>query len=84
MKQPADQQLLDWINSAEFKQRHADWWRTFDARLATGDALTEADVAAAVDDFAAKLDLPPDAARGLFARELDPDAWKKFVDRPLQ
>jgi hypothetical protein len=76
--------LTRWLGTAEFQRRYADWWRAFDARLATGRPLSEADVATAVEDFAATLDLPSDVARGLFGRELNPDACKKFLERPLQ
>jgi hypothetical protein len=81
-----DGQLLEWLRSAEYGRRYCSWWDRFDNKLAAraADPLSEGEVAAAIKDMAAELDLPADVAGGFFKRELNPEGYAEFGRRTLQ
>jgi hypothetical protein len=71
-----DVNLASWMNTPEFAEQYAEWWRAFDEKLATYAA---AEIKAAIADMAKQLKLPDDIATGMFSRELGPDRYAAFL-----
>ena len=68
--QRTDAELAAWMNTPEFRARYRAWFGRFDATLADGKPLGEAELVVAVKDMAAALDIPDDMAAGMFKREI--------------